>query len=48
MEVTGIHELVANALVFPGEKEKKTDLRERPLKGVRTEQGEDKEENQDG
>jgi Fe-S oxidoreductase len=48
MEVTGIHELVANALVFPGEKEKTTDLRGRPLKGVRSEQGEDEEENQDG
>jgi len=42
MEVTGIHEMVANALVFAGEKERKTDLRERPLKGVKLEEIEEK------
>lgn len=33
VDVAGIHELVANALIFPGEKERTTDLRYRPLKG---------------
>jgi hypothetical protein len=31
VDVGGIHELVANALVFPGEKSRDTDLRELPL-----------------
>jgi len=31
--VAGVHELVANALVMPGEKERTTDLRGRPLAG---------------
>ena len=42
MEVTGIHEMVGNALVFLGEKERKTDLRERPLKGLKSEEIEEK------
>jgi Fe-S oxidoreductase len=33
--VTGIHELVANALVMKGEKERTTDLRGDPLEGMR-------------
>ncbi|MBN2569002.1 MAG: (Fe-S)-binding protein, partial [Deltaproteobacteria bacterium] len=41
VEVTGIHEMVANALVIPGERERKTDLRYRPLKGF---EGETEEE----
>ena len=48
MDVTGIHELVANALIFRGEKNKTTDLRERPLKGLSTQQGENEEEERDG
>ncbi|ETR70604.1 MAG: 4Fe-4S ferredoxin iron-sulfur binding domain-containing protein [Candidatus Magnetoglobus multicellularis str. Araruama] len=32
VEVTGVHELVANALILPGEKERDTDLRGEPLK----------------
>jgi hypothetical protein len=48
MDVTGIHELVANALIFRGEKNKTTDLRERPLKGLSTQQGENEEEKRDG
>jgi len=31
VEVTGLHELVANALILPGEKERDTDLRGEPL-----------------
>ncbi len=31
--VTGLHEMVANALVFPGEAERQTDLRGEPLGG---------------
>lgn len=37
VDVTGIHEMVANALVIPGEMERKTDLRYRPLKGFEDE-----------
>lgn len=37
VEVTGVHEMVANALVFPGETKRKTDLRYRPLKGFEEE-----------
>ncbi|MCD6138230.1 MAG: (Fe-S)-binding protein [Deltaproteobacteria bacterium] len=33
-EVTGIHELVANALVLPGEKKRTTDMRGEPLPGM--------------
>jgi Fe-S oxidoreductase len=34
VEVTGVHELVANALVMTGEKKRTTDLRGEPLPGV--------------
>jgi Fe-S oxidoreductase len=34
VDVTGVHELVANALVLPGEKERETDLRGDPLKSM--------------
>jgi Fe-S oxidoreductase len=39
VDVTGLHELVANALILPGEKERETDLRQEPLPG-QEEQGE--------
>jgi len=39
VEVTGIHEMVGNALVFEGEKERTTNLRGEPLPGM-----EDKED----
>ena len=32
-DVTGVHELVGNALILPGEKERETDLRGEPLPG---------------
>ncbi len=32
--VTGLHELVANALILPGEQERTTDLRGEPLPGM--------------
>jgi hypothetical protein len=34
VEVTGLHELVANALILPGEQERTTDLRGEPLPGM--------------
>ena len=34
VEVTGLHELVANALILPGEKDRETDLRGEPLPGM--------------
>ncbi len=34
VKVTGVHELVANALVMKGEKERTTDLRGEPLPGI--------------
>jgi Fe-S oxidoreductase len=34
VEVTGVHELVANALIMPGEQERETDLRGEPLPGT--------------
>jgi Fe-S oxidoreductase len=34
VQVTGITELVANALILPGEKERETDLRGEPLSGM--------------
>ena len=43
VELTGIHEMVANALVFPGERKKTVDLRGRPLKGVKLEEIEEGE-----
>ncbi len=39
VEVTGVHELVGNALILEGEKERETDLRGEPLPGM-----EDKED----
>ena len=36
--VTGVHEMVGNALVFEGEKERTTDLRGEPLAGMEEEQ----------
>ncbi|SDN58239.1 putative sulfite reductase-associated electron transfer protein DsrK [Desulfonauticus submarinus] len=33
VDVTGVHELVGNALILPGEKERETDLRGEPLPG---------------
>ncbi len=37
VEVTGLHEMVANALVFPGECKRTTDLRGEPLLGMEDE-----------
>ena len=34
VEVYGVHEMVANALILPGEKERETDLRGEPLPGM--------------
>ena len=34
VDTTGLHELVANALILPGEKERTTDLRGEPLPGM--------------
>jgi len=34
VEVTGVHELVANALILPGEGKRTTDLRSEPLPGM--------------
>jgi hypothetical protein len=36
--VSGVHELVANALVFDGEKKRTTDLRGEPLPGMEDEE----------
>jgi Fe-S oxidoreductase len=38
VNVTGVHEMVANALVFEGEIERKTDLRGEPLAGMEDEE----------
>jgi hypothetical protein len=35
--VIGVHELVANALILPGEQERTTDLRSEPLPGMEDE-----------
>ena len=40
VDVTGVHELVANALILPGEKERETDLRMEPLPGMEEDDGE--------
>jgi hypothetical protein len=37
VEVTGLHEMVANALILPGEKKRETDLRGEPLPGMEEE-----------
>ena len=34
VDVTGVHELVGNALIVPGENERTTDLRAEPLLGM--------------
>jgi Fe-S oxidoreductase len=34
VDVTGLHEMVANALVLPGEKQRETNLRGEPLEGM--------------
>ena len=34
VDVTGVHELVGNALLMPGEQERTTDLRGEPLPGM--------------
>jgi len=34
VEVTGLHELVANALIMPGERERDTNLRQEPTSGM--------------
>jgi hypothetical protein len=34
VDVTGLTEMVANALILPGEKERETDLRSEPLPGM--------------
>jgi hypothetical protein len=36
VEVAGVHELVGNALVMKGERERTTDLRGEPLPGKET------------
>ena len=36
-DVTGVHELVGNALILPGEKKRETDLRGEPLPGMEEE-----------
>jgi Fe-S oxidoreductase len=38
VEVTGVHEMVANALVFEGEQKRTTDLRGEPLPGMEDEE----------
>jgi hypothetical protein len=38
VEVTGVHEMVANALVFEGETKRTTDLRGNPLAGMEEEE----------
>jgi len=40
VDVTGVHELVANALILPGEKKRTTDLRSEPLPGMEDEDAE--------
>ncbi len=38
VDVTGIHEMVGNALNLPGQKERTTDLRSEPLPGMEGEE----------
>jgi Fe-S oxidoreductase len=40
VDVTGVHELVGNALILPGEKKRTTDLRSEPLPGMEDEDAE--------
>jgi len=44
VQITGISELVGNALVFPDEIERTTDLRDRDLLGFGEEEGGEEEE----
>jgi hypothetical protein len=46
VDVTGVHELVGNALLLEGEQERTTDLRGEPLPGME-EEGEEEEGNED-
>lgn len=41
VDVTGVHELVGNALILEGEKERTVDLRSEPLPGMEEEEEED-------
>ncbi len=41
VDVTGVHEMVGNALILEGEKERTTDLRGEPLPGIGMEEEED-------
>jgi hypothetical protein len=41
VEISGVHELVANALVMEGESARKTDLRGDPLAGMEAAEDED-------
>jgi Fe-S oxidoreductase len=41
VEVTGVTELVANALILPGEQKRTTDLRGEPLPGMEEDDGEE-------
>lgn len=43
VDVTGIHELVANALIMKGEKKRTTDLRYEPLPGMEEEEEEEED-----
>jgi hypothetical protein len=43
VDVIGIHELVGNALILPGEQKRETDLRFEPLPGVEQTEEEDDE-----
>ncbi|HDQ40860.1 MAG TPA: (Fe-S)-binding protein, partial [Desulfonatronum sp.] len=38
VEVTGVHEMVCNALILPGEKEREVNLRGEPLPGKEEEE----------
>ena len=38
VDVTGVHEMVGNALILEGEKERKVDLRSEPLPGMEDEE----------
>jgi Fe-S oxidoreductase len=40
VEVTGVHEMVGNALILPGEQKRTTDLRSEPLPGMEDEDAE--------
>jgi hypothetical protein len=41
VEVSGVHELVANALVMDGERDRTTDLRGDPMAGTKDAEGAD-------